>query len=90
MVDEIRVITGEQEVKYSDLHFAAFLKTAGCMLKRHERKGKRIFFIFEKTPGIKKLKEEYWNRSAKVIALNYADNLRSLKSLCYIDEEEEG
>jgi len=68
----------------NDLYFAAFLKTAGCKMARHEKQGNRIIFVFEEAPMIDDLMNEWYSREAKVDALTYADNIRNLKSLCHM------
>ena len=68
----------------SDLYYAAYLKVAGVCLIDTEREGHRIFFIFENTPSIKDLKKEYFNRTSKVPALTYADEIRTMKSLTHM------
>ena len=68
----------------SDLYYAAYLKVAGCMLKGTESEGRRVFFIFEKTEMIPDLKQQYFNRTSKVPALTYADEIRSMKALTHI------
>jgi hypothetical protein len=68
-----------------DLYLAAFLISAGAHMSRHERdpRSKRVYFVFEKNPMLQDLKVSYFARSAKVDALTFADNIKSLKSLCH-------
>ena len=68
--------------KTCDLYLAAFLVTAGCQMKDPSRESKRVYFVFEHTEIIEKLKLDYLTRNTKVDALTYADNVKSLKSLC--------
>jgi hypothetical protein len=68
----------------SDLYYAAYLKVAGVQLIDTEREGHRVFFVFEHTPTIKDLKTEYFNRTSKVPALTYADEIRTMKSLTHM------
>jgi len=70
--------------KTSDLYYAAYLKVAGVLLKHTEREGKRVFFVFERTELISDLKQQYFNRTSKVPALTYADEIRSMKALTHI------
>jgi len=67
----------------SDLYFAAFLKTAGVPLVDAVKEGGRTYFIFERSDTIPDLKRGFFNRSAKVVALDYADDVRSLKSMTF-------
>jgi len=68
-----------------DLYLAAFFLSAGCKMVKAARisRGGRISFVFEKTPIITTLRVDYFSREAKVPALTYADNIKSLKSLCH-------
>jgi hypothetical protein len=68
-----------------DLYLAAFFISTGNKLVNHERdlKTRRVYFVFEKNPLINELKMNYFGRKAKVEALNFADNIKSLKSLCH-------
>lgn len=68
-----------------DLYLAAFYVSAGCEMKESVRDQKRgrVYFIFEKNPILKELKLNYFSRKAKIDALTFADNVKSLKSLCH-------
>jgi len=68
-----------------DLYLAAFFLSAGSRMIRSTRdsKSKRVYFVFEKNPIIVELKLNYFSRTAKIDALTFADNIKSLKSLCH-------
>lgn len=68
-----------------DLYLAAFFLSAGCrMVKSYrEQKSKRVYFAFEKDSIVNDLKLQYFSRGAKIDALTFADNIKSLKSLCH-------
>jgi hypothetical protein len=68
-----------------DLYLAAFFLSAGCKMIRSSRdfKTKRVYFVFEKNPIMVELKLNYFSRQAKIDALTFADNIKSLKSLCH-------
>jgi len=68
----------------SDLYYAAYLRVAGVVLAETVREGSRVFFVFEHSPNIRDLKTEYFNRKAKVPALTYADEIRSMKALTHL------
>ena len=68
--------------KTCDLYLAAFFATAGCTIKQTTRDIKKVYFFFEQNEIIENLKSSYFLRQAKVDALSYADNIKSLKSLC--------
>lgn len=67
----------------SDLYYAAYLKVAGVMLLETERDGGRVYFVFEDSPNILDLKHQYFNRSSKVAALSYADEIKAMKALTH-------
>ena len=71
--------------KTCDLYLAAFFQAVGCKMISSDRdpKNRRIHFVFEKNPLIQELKVKYFRREAKVDALTFADNVKSLKSLCH-------
>ena len=68
-----------------DLYLASFFLAAGCKILKsvREPKTKRVYFYFEKNPIIMDLKMKYFSREAKIEALTFADNIKSLKSLCH-------
>jgi len=68
-----------------DLYLSAFFLSAGCKMSSSSRdsKTKRVYFVFEKNPIITELKLKYFSREAKIDALTFADNIKSLKSLCH-------
>lgn len=70
----------------SDLYFAAFLKTAKVDLLGTKKDGRRVIFLFDdrKDGAINQLQIEYINRTSKIVALDYADNIKALKSLCHM------
>jgi hypothetical protein len=74
----------EDQYKTSDLYFAAYLKVAGLEFLFTEKQGRKVIFVFRKTDSIQDLKRGYFNRSTKVLALNYVDEIRSMKSLTYM------
>ncbi len=68
--------------KTCDLYLAAFFSTAGCPIKTTSRDSRKVYFYFENTEIVEKLKTSYFLRQAKVDALSYADSIKGLKSLC--------
>ena len=81
-------IKPEPLYKTSDLYFAAYLKTTGMELLKTEMVGRKVIFVFEKKSTFKELKREYFNRSSRVPALTFVDEIRSMKSLTYMAKEE--
>jgi len=76
------LIHTEEGVKTCDLYLAAFFVSAGCPIKKTYKDPKRVYFLFENPDMIERLREDYFTRRSNVIALTYADNIKSLKSLC--------
>ena len=72
----------------SDIYFAAYLKVAGVSHVDTTREGARVFFIFDQIDGLKDLKNQFFNRTAKVSALTYADEVRNLKALTHMVSDE--
>ncbi len=72
-----------QEYRTADLYYAAYLRVAGVPLIEARREGGRVVFIFESSPLIRDLKREYFNRTSKVSALSYADEIKAMKSLTH-------
>lgn len=67
----------------SDMYFAAYLSVAGVRFIEAVRENGRVQFLFENSEGIRELKREYFNRQGRVSALDYADQIRSMKSLVH-------
>lgn len=67
----------------SDLYYAAYLKVAGVSLLETTREGGRVYFIFENSDAITDLKQQYFNRTSKVAALSYADEIKAMKALTH-------
>lgn len=78
----------------SDLYYAAYLKVAGVPHEDTVRVKGRVFFIFDQPEGgqdaLKDLKRQYFNRTAKVAALTFADEVKNMKNLTHMAEEEIG
>ena len=79
------VFNDESGFSTCDLYLAAFFLSAGSRMVRSTRdaKTKRVYFVFEKNPIMLDLKLNYFSREAKIDALTFADNIKSLKSLCH-------
>ena len=79
------VFEGEGGYQTCDLYLAAFFLSTGAHMTKsiRDKKTNRVYFIFEKSPIIQDLKISYFAREAKVDAITFADNIKSLKSLCH-------
>ena len=84
-------MNGDSKVyRTSDLQFSAYLKVAGVAHVDTEKKEGRTYFYFEQPEGgIRDLKNQYFNRQAKVVALDFADAMRSLKTLIHMADDED-
>ena len=80
-------LTDERDGRYrtSDLYYAAFLKVAGVPFLETTQDAGRVFFIFDATGGVRDLKAQYFNRTAKVSALSYADEIKAMKVLTHMN-----
>jgi hypothetical protein len=68
----------------SDLYYAAYLKVAAVpFIEAVREPGGRVIFIFEDVEGMRDLKNQYYNRTAKVVALNFADEVKAMKALTF-------
>jgi len=72
------------DYRTSDLYYAAYLRVAGVPFIETQRDGKRVFFIFENSDALRELKNQYFNRTAKVVALSYADEVKAMKALTHL------
>ena len=69
----------------SDLYYAAYLKVAGVKLTGTQRDGGRVYFLFEEAESMRELRDQYYNRTSKVAALTYADEIKVMKALTHED-----
>ena len=74
-----------KDFRTADIYFAAYLKVAGVEFLGTEREGSRVHFVFATPEGMRDLKNQYFNRTAKVVALTYADEVKTMKSLTFMD-----
>jgi len=78
-----------------DLYFAAYLKAKNCQIINIQREGTKTTFSFDITDSklsITDLKHGYFNNDDDlkyaVCAINFADAIRSLKTLCHIEDSD--
>lgn len=80
-------MTDEKKSGYrtSDLYYAAYLKVAGVKLNGTDRDGGRVYFVFDEGDGqsLRELRDQYYNRTSKVAALTYADEIKVMKALTH-------
>jgi hypothetical protein len=78
----------DNKFRTADIYFAAYLKVAGVVFTGTEQEGSRIYFLFEiPETGIRDLKNQYFNRVAKVPAMTYADEIKAFKTLTHMGNE---
>jgi hypothetical protein len=73
----------------SDIHFAAFLCSLDIPMKATEDdkrgdKPKKVFIFEMKETDKQRMKTLYFSGTGTVKARTFVDNLRSLKSMCYV------
>lgn len=73
----------KQDFRTKDLYLAAYLKAVGLPFLGTHRVSGLVYFIFERSDNVRSLKTSFFNREGVVPALDYADELRALKSLCF-------
>lgn len=73
------------QIRTADIYFSAYLKVAGVEFIGTEREGNRVHFVFAMPEGWRELKNQYYNRTGKVAALTYADEIKTMKSLTFLD-----
>jgi len=68
----------------SDLYYAAYLRVAGVKMSGTHRDGGRVYFLFdEEGVDMRELRDQYYNRTSKVAALSYADEIKVCKHLTH-------
>lgn len=66
-----------------DFYFACFLKTKGMKLEKAFKEGNIVFFSFQGKKEIQGLLQSFFNGSELVIAVNFINAIRDLKTLSY-------
>jgi len=76
----------ENNIRTSDLYFAAYLQCMGCKIVKTEKDGPKNIFTFEDEAKRENLKENYFNEhpNSAVASLKFANAIRSLKTFCYV------
>lgn len=80
------MIGDNSEYRTHDLYFAAYLQTAGVPLVRPDREanGRKVAFVFDVSAvNLAQIKNTYYSQSARIPALPFANNIKSLKALCH-------
>lgn len=69
--------------RISDFGCIAAMLTAGFDIQSTERKGTRIYFIFDNSDELKTAVADYWSRKLALPLLDYFENTKRLKSRIY-------
>lgn len=73
-----------QVLKIADLHLAVALITLKYLLLRLEKSTpNKTLFVFKRTESIDTAIQSYWNNKLEVSPLEYANNLKTLKTRLY-------
>lgn len=65
--------------KTADLYLAAYFSVAGVPIEKMEKKGRQVTMHFCDEGQIEELRTQFYNRKAKVGALNFAQEIQMLK-----------
>ena len=71
------------EVKISEFGLVAALLTSGFGIRRTEKVGRRVLFIFGSSEDLQQTIDDYWAGTLKVYARQIMDNSKMLKSMIY-------
>lgn len=78
---QLNTQTQESKVyKTADLYYAAYLSVAGCTVEHMSKSGRQIKMHFRDDGQIDDLRKQYYNRTAKIPALQYAEEIKNLKN----------
>lgn len=71
----------EQRIyKTADLYFAAYLSVAGCPIEDLVKNGRQVKIHFRDEGQISDLHKQYYNRKAKIPALQFTEEIKNLKN----------
>ena len=73
----------------SDIYFAAYLCSLDMSLKTTETEktegGRKVVFVFQMSDNdLQRMKASYFGGAGTVKARRFVDNIRSLKSMCFV------
>jgi len=77
--------TQPEPYRTTDIYYAAYLRVAGVQFLESIKEGNRVYFLFEQTGNIRDLKNQYFNRVAKVSAFTFVDEIRAMKQLTHME-----
>lgn len=76
--------TVKKDFRTCDLYFAAYLKAADVPFTGSSKVGRKTYFIFDNTVGMRNYRDAYFSGDAQVSALRHANEIKNLKRLCHI------
>jgi len=87
--DEVPVADKNKLYRTSDIYFASYLCSLDIPLKTTEAErtdgGKKVVFVFSlPETDLQRLKSSYFGGTGTVKARRFVDNIRSLKSMCFV------
>lgn len=71
------------EVKISEFGLVAALLASGFGIRRTEKVGRRVLFVFGNNDDLQQTIDGYWAGTLKVYARQIMDNSKMLKSMIY-------
>ena len=75
----------KKDFRTCDLYFAAYLKAMMIPYLGSAKVGKKTYFIFDTDEeDMRTLRDTYFAGTAKVSALQHANEIRTLKRICYL------
>ena len=75
----------QKKWRTADLFLAAYLKVAGVPFIEAVRENGRVYYLFDPMGSMRDLKNQYYNRTAKVVALTHSDEIKVMKALTHED-----
>lgn len=88
--------TRTPKITTPDLYFAAYLRAKSCQIVGIQKEGTKTIFTFDlEDSGLTstELKHGYFNNDDddkySVCSIDFADSIRSLKTLCHVNDENE-
>lgn len=70
----------EKLYKTADLYFAAYLSVAGCPIEDLRKQGRQCTMHFRDEGQIDELRKQFYNRKAKITALDFTQEIKMIKS----------
>ena len=88
-VDEVSGPEKSRLYRTSDIYFASYLASLDIPLKTTEAEktenGKKVVFVFQMPDAdLQRMKATFFGGTGTVKARRFVDNIRSLKSMCFV------